>query len=147
MNKNIYSLLFVLCLACPARVGAQEAPADATWLLTLDTIKAGSSQLMAQNTRLTADYKMLVQDVDQLNASVQEQDRKNAALADFLKIRHGRSDQQVRIQELEKQIKDKRNELKTSRQREKGGELDRLRKELKVEKANEAKLEEDLPRR
>jgi hypothetical protein len=146
MNKNIYSLLFILCLACPAGVGAQETPADATWLLTLETIKAGSSQLMAQNTRLTADYKMLVQDIDQLNASLEEQSRKNAALADFLKTRHGRSDQQVRIQELERQIKDQRDELKTSRQGEKGGELDRLRQELKIEKANEAKLEEDLRR-
>ncbi len=138
MNKNIYFLLFMLCLACPARVGAQEAPADATWLLTLETIKARSSQWMAQNIRLTADYNRLVQDVNLLNASVEQQSRKNAALADFLKTRHGRTDQQVRIRELEKQIKDKRDELKASRQRKKGGELDRLRKELEVEKANEA---------
>jgi len=114
-----------LCFACPARVDAQEAPAaDATWLLTLETIKAKSSQLMAQNTRLTADHQMLVQDINRLNASVEEQGRKNAALADFLKTRHGRSDQQVRIRELEKQIKGKRDELKR-RQREKGGELGR----------------------
>ena len=131
-----------MCFACPARVDAQEAPAaDATWLLTLETIKAKSSQLMAQNTRLTADHQMLVQDINRLNASVEEQGRKNAALADFLKTRHGRSDQQVRIQELEGQIKDQRDELKASRRREKGGELDSLRKELAVEKANEAKSE------
>lgn len=164
MNKNIYSLLFVLCLACSARVGAQEAPAgevpaegSAAWLLTLETIKAKSSQLMAQNTRLTTDYHMLVGDVDQLNVSVQEQSRKNAALADFLKTRHGRSDQQIRIRQLEGQIKDKRDEL-NRRRREKGGfkgrgavpkpenELGCLRKELEVEKANEAKLEADLRR-
>jgi len=126
MNKNTYCLLgLILCFACPARVDAQEAPAaDATWLLTLETIKAKSSQLMAQNTRLTADHQMLVQDINRLNASVEEQGRKNAALADFLKTRHGRSDQQVRIRELEKQIKGKRDELKR-RQREKGGELGR----------------------
>lgn len=116
MNKNIYFLLFILCLVCPARVGAQEGPADAAWLLTLDTIKAGSNQLMAQNIRLTVDYHALLEEIDRLNASIEEQGRKNAALADLLKTRHGRSDQQVRIQEL-----------------------DRLRKELKVEKANEAK--------
>ena len=141
MNKNIYSLLFILCLVCPARVGAQEAPADAAWLLTLDTIKARSSQLMAQNTRLTADYDMLLEDIDRLNASIEEQGRKNAALADFLKTRHGRSDQQVRIQELEKQIRDKKDELKRRQRAPKPeSELDRLRQELKVEKANEAKL-------
>lgn len=155
MNKNIYSLLFILCLVCPARVGAQEAPADAVpagdsaaWLLTLETIKARSSQLMAQNARLTADHHMLLEDISQLNASIEEQGRKNAALADFLKTRHGRSDQQVRIQELEKQIKAKRDGLKASRRgaSKPENELDRLRQELKVEKANEAKLEADLRR-
>lgn len=141
MNKNIYSLLFILCLVCPARVGAQEGPADATWLLTLDTIKARSNQLMAQNTRLTVDYHALLEEIDQLNVSIEEQGRKNAALADFLKTRHGRSDQQVRIQELERQIKASRRGASKP-----GNELDRLRQELKVEKANEAKLEADLRR-
>jgi len=144
-----YTLMFVLCFACPARVGAQEAPAtDATWLLTLETIKAGSSQLMAQNNRLIADYNRLVQDIDRLNASIEEQSRKNAALADFLKTRHGRTDQQVRARELEGQINGKRDELKRRQRAPKPeSELDRLRKELKVEKANEAKLEADLLRR
>ena len=143
MNKNIYSLLFILCLVCPARVWAQEGPADAVpaapdaaWLLPLDTIKASSSQLMAQNTRLTVDYHALLEEIDQLNVSIEEQGRKNAALADFLKTRHGRSDQQVRIQELERQIKASRRGASKPE-----NELDRLRQELKVEKANEAKLE------
>ncbi len=135
-----YALVFVLCLACPARVGAQEAPSDATWILTLETIKARVSELTAQNVQLTADYNAFLGEIDQLNVSIEEQIKRNTALADFLKTRHGRSDQQVRIQELEKQIKDKRDELKR-RRRQKGGELDRLRKELAVEKANEAKLE------
>ena len=143
MNKNIYFLFgFMLCLACPARVGAQEVPAGATWLLTLETIKARSNQLMAQNIRLTADYNMLLEDIDQLNASIEEQVRKNAALADFLKTRHGRTDQQVRAHQLEGQIKGKRDELRRRQRAPKPeNELDRLRKELKVEKANEAKLE------
>src|SRR3989338_6249995 len=139
INTICFIFAFVLFL-CPARVGAQEEPVDAAWLLTLDTIKAESSRLMTQNTRLNADYHALLEEVDQLNASIEGQGGKNAALADFLKTRHGRSNQQVRIQELERQIKDQRDELKR-RQREKGGELDRLRQELKVEKANEAKLE------
>ena len=136
MNKNIYSLLFILCLVCPACVGAQEEPVDAAWLLTLDTIKAESSRLMTQNTRLNADYHALLEEVDQLNASIEGQGGKNAALADFLKTRHGRSDQQVRIQELERQIKASRRGASKPE-----NELDRLRQELKVEKANEAKLE------
>ena len=113
MNKIIYYALgFVLCLTCSARADiAPTADGSEVWVLTLETIKAKATGLMSRNTALSAEYNALAQDVNDLNVSINGQINKNAALADFLKSRHGRPDQQMRLEELAAEIKDKKSRL------------------------------------
>lgn len=99
----------MVCAASGVRADVPEPePGTAVWLLTLETIKTKVQDLMERNTQLTGEYTALNQDVEQLNASVTEKTNKNAALSAFLKDRHGRSDQQLHLEELTAQIKDKK---------------------------------------
>ena len=122
MNKNTYYMLgFILCCAHPAWADAPEpAAGSGAWILTLETIKAKAKDLMARNTALSAEYNTLAQDINNLNAAVDAQNTKNMAITSFLKDRHGRTDQQVRIEELEAQIKEQKTRL-NDRQREYDG--------------------------
>ena len=122
MTKSIYYIFaFILCAASPVRADPPETLAGSdVWLLTLETIKSKAKELMAQNTQLAAEYNALVLDINGLDASITEQGNKNAALADFLKTRNGRTDQQLRLEELEGQLKEKKVQL-NDRQREYDG--------------------------
>ena len=133
-----YMLGFMLCCACPAWADSPEPAAGSeAWILTLETIKAKAKDLMAQNTALSAEYNTLAQDINDLNTAIDAQNAKNLGMADFLKDRHGRSDQQVRIAELDTQIKEQKARL-SDRQREYDGikgEAASLERKVKLKQA------------
>ena len=67
--------------------------------------------MLKENTALTAEYNDLVGQTNTVAASMEEQTRNNVSLQEFLKERKGRTDQQLRIEEIEGQIKDKKTAL------------------------------------
>ena len=139
MNKITYYVLgFILCFVRPAWANPLEAAAGSpAWILTLETIKVKAKELMARNTELSAEYNTLAQDINNLNTAIDTQNAKNAALASFLKDRHGRSDQQARIEELEAQLKEQKARLGDRQKEHDGlkGEAASLERKVKSKQA------------
>ena len=56
------------------------------------------------------EYQQLIGQVQKLQQSIDDQQNKNEQMDRFLKDRHGRTDQQLRIEELTQSIKTKKQE-------------------------------------
>ena len=67
---------------------------------------------MVENNGLQVEYRQLIGQVQELQQSINDQQNKNEQMDRFLKERHGRTDQQVRIEELTQIIKTKRQEAR-----------------------------------
>ena len=78
------------------------------WQLTLDVIKSKAQTLVIENNGLQVEYRQLIEQLQKLQQSINDQQNKNEQMGRFLKERHGRTDQQVRIEELAQIIKTKR---------------------------------------
>lgn len=109
LRKFIIILPF-LCGAIDARAQVPEAPSSVPqqWQLTLDGIKAKAQGLMVENSGLKVEYRQLTAQVQRLQQSIEDQQYKNDQMDRLLKERHGRTDQQVRIEELKQGIKTKK---------------------------------------
>src|SRR5438128_1338473 len=83
------------------------------WQLTLDVIKSKAQTLMAQNNGLQEERRQLLGQLEKIQQSIAQQRDKNEQMEHFLKERHGRSDQQVRLEELTPLIKAKRQQVLT----------------------------------
>jgi len=104
-------ILPVLWWGFDARAQApEEQPSSMPeqWQLTLDVIKSRAQTLMVENNGLQVEYQQLIGQVQQLQRSVYEQQAKNEQIGRYIKERHGRTDQQERIEELTQVIKTKR---------------------------------------
>lgn len=110
MRPFIFLLYFCLILCkAPVLLYAQEEYAGGgtqeQWQLTFDTIRTKVNGLLVRNNQLSAEYRQLQDALTKTQAAIVEQDDKNASMRQFLKERHGRTDQQVRLEELAAQLK------------------------------------------
>jgi chromosome segregation ATPase len=108
-------ILPFLCWAfdVKAQVPQELSSMPEQWQLTLDVIKSKAQTLVIENNGLQVEYRQLMAQVQKLRQSVYEQQASNDQMDRFLKDRHGRTDQQVRIDELTQGIKIKNQEART----------------------------------
>ena len=100
------------------------------WQLTLDVIKAKAQVLIESNNKLMEEHNYLVEEKKKLKQGMSDWQTKNESLRQSLKERHGRSDQQVHMDDMTEQMKAKKLELKNqteelARIQEDATELDR----------------------
>lgn len=143
------------------------------WQLTLDVIKTKAQTLLIKNNEIKAEYLNLRKQAQDVEQTLRGQQDKNEAIRLLLNQRHGRTDQQVRLEGLQQTIKIKRRQaaefqeqlenLKKKqstierRQREPkkanptpeavgapDGQLTDLRRQLEEEKKQEVILEDQL---
>lgn len=100
-----------------AQLPAQASAVTESWQLTLDVIKAQARTLMIKNNGLQGEYQRLAGQVQKLDQQISDRQHQNEKLSRYLKERHGRSDQQVRIEQLKQGIKIKQQQLGTFEQR------------------------------
>lgn len=82
-------------------------PVPEQWQLSLDVIKSKAQTLAVKNDGLQVEYRKLIGQVQELRQSIYDQQHKNEQMGRILKERHGRTDQQVRIERLTQVIKTK----------------------------------------
>ncbi len=141
--------------------GPDQIQAPEQWQLTLDGIKSKVQTLVIENNGLQAECRKLIEQTLKLQQSIDDQQYKNEQMGRFLKERHGRTDQQVRIGELTRSIKTKSRQARTYDEqlgnlKRKQSKLDRkiqprdddqltkLRKQLDDENTQEVLLENEL---
>lgn len=138
-------------------------PVPEQWQLTLDVIKSKAQTLVVKNNGLQVEYRQLIGRSQDLQRSISEQQNKNEQMGRFLQERHGRTDQQLRIEELTQNIKVKKQqaraydeqlenlkrkqssqERKAKTQPQSDDQLVRLRKQLEDESKQEVLLGNEL---
>ena len=158
-------ILFFLWWAFDVKAQVPQGPSSLPeqWQLTLDVVKSKVQTLVIENNGLQVEYRKLIEQSQKLQQSINAQQYKNEQMARFLKERHGRTDQQVRINELPQIIKTKSQEartydeqlgnLKRNRQKAKSSQniqpqvddqLVQLRKQLEDESTQEVLLKNEL---
>jgi regulator of replication initiation timing len=137
-----------------------QMPVPEQWQSTLDVIKSKVQTMVIENNRLQVEYRKLMERAQKLQQSIDAQQYKNEQMSRFLKERHGRTDQQVRIEELTRIIKIKNQEARAfdkqlGNLKRKQSNLDRkvnphvdeqltqLRKQLEDESMQEVLLENE----
>lgn len=120
--------------------GRAQAPSDLPsmpqqWQLTLDVIKARAQRLLIQNNDIQVEYRQLVEQAQKLRQAIKYEQDKNEAMLLFLKERHNRTDQQVRIDQLNEAVKTKRQQAKISEE-----QLENLKKK-QADLANQIQLQ------
>ena len=153
----------VLCFGCDAKAQLPEelSSMPEQWQLTLDVIKSKAQTLLVENNGLQVEYRQLIGQVQKLQRSVEGQRSKNDELGRFLNERHGQTEQQVRIGELDQGIKLKAQKVRDDEQQLAelnrkhplsgfkaqplpDADLPQLRKELEDESRQEVLLENEL---
>ena len=109
--------VIILSLFCgAAQVRAQEISGPSgvpdQWQLTLDVIKGKAQALLVQNNAIQAQHRQLAQQEQSLQQALKDQQNKREAMLLFLRERHGRTDQQVRLEELSQAVKTKKQQAK-----------------------------------
>jgi len=129
------------------------------WQLTLDVIKSKAQTLLVQNNGLHDQNQQLTSQLQQLQQAIKDQQFKNEQMAESIKERHGQSDQQLRIEQLDQIIDKKKQEARgfdvqlenlTRKQAKLGREIGRLENEIerKTQKASntvQPSLDDQLP--
>jgi len=93
------------------------------WQLTLDVIKARAQTLVVKNNGLQDEHRQLTGQLQSLQQAIVDGQNKNDQLDRFLKDRHGRTDQQARIDELKQGLITKKEEERADE-----GQLEGLRR-------------------
>lgn len=78
------------------------------WEMTVDSIKTKAQSLVVQNDGLQIRYRRLMEEAQKLQQAIIAQQHRNEQLSHFLQNRHGRTDQQLQIEELTERIKVKK---------------------------------------
>lgn len=109
-------MLVFLCASPDA--GAQQpqglsASAPDQWQMTLDTIQSRAQVLMGRNNQLQLENRQLADQVQKLQQSITLQQNKNDRMGQFLKQRRGRTDQQMRMDELAQGIQADKQQLRS----------------------------------
>jgi|GEM_PF-3906285 len=147
---------------------------DGAWQSSLEVIKQRVQALIDKNNELTVQYQGSLQKERDLRHTIDEQSQKNEDIKRFLKERNGKTDEQVRLQELAAETRAKQamvaplqrqaDSLRKERLKIAGpvkeepaeqasdaaaapdeSELAGLRADLESQKAQEAALEKQLP--
>lgn len=90
-----------------AQLPEEDSSSMPQWQVTVEMIKSKAQTLMVQNTGLQDEKRQLEMQVQKYQQMIDEQQNKNQQMEDFLNGRHGRSDQQLRIDELNQTFKAK----------------------------------------
>jgi len=113
-----YPLIFIAALGWATLAGAQVPEGGSSsmppeqWQLTLDVIKSRAQTLVVENNGLQGEYRQLMVQAQRLQQGIREQQEKNEQLARLLKDRHGRTDQQARMEDLNQTIRTKTQQAK-----------------------------------
>jgi chromosome segregation ATPase len=75
--------------------------------VTIDSIKTKAQSLAVENDGLQIEYRKLVEEAQKLQQAIDQQEANNTRVQAFLDDRHGRTDQQLRLEELTQRIKAK----------------------------------------
>lgn len=94
------------------QVSPEPSPNTPEWQLTLDVIRAKSDTLVDKNNKLVAHRDAMAARYTQLETSITELKANNDELRQFLKDRHGRSDEQIHLEEIASQVKFKEAQVK-----------------------------------
>ncbi len=86
------------------------------WLVSIDTIKTKAQGLMEKNIQLMSERDSLTNEDRKSKEQIHDVQIKNEILKQLLKERHGRSDQQMQVEDLTNQIKAKKDQLKRRQQ-------------------------------
>lgn len=105
--------LIILPLLCASMAFAQMPEEETVsspdqWQLTLDVIKSKAQSLMVENNGLEDQYHQLISQLQQLEQAIIDQQYKNDQIERFVKDRHGRSDQQMQLDELTQVLRAKK---------------------------------------
>ncbi len=129
----------------------QEMAMPEQWQLTLDMIKSKTQDLMIENNGLQVQYRQLYGELEKLQREVFDWQSKNELMALSLKQRHGRTDQQMRIDDLQGQIRIKKERLGALKVRKNtapdmsgNNDLTQWRQQLEDESKQEVVLENEL---
>ncbi len=125
------------------------------WQLTLDAIKAKAQTLLIENNAIQGQSRQLIDEEQKLRQAIKNEQDKNEAMRLFLNQRHGRTDEQMQLEQLKQAIRTKRQQARISEgesaklKRKPAapadyGTLTDLRKRLEEEKRQEAILENEL---
>jgi hypothetical protein len=106
-----------------AQVPEELSSMPEQWQLTLDVIKSKAQNLLVENNGLQVQYRQLLEQVQKLQQSIDGQQSKNEQLERTLNERHGRTDQQIRIEELTQSIK-----IKSQQARDRDLQLEDLKR-------------------
>jgi len=111
-------MLGFLCWAADvsAQVSSGLSSMPEQWQLTLDVIKTKAQTLLIKNNEIKSDYRRLSDQALELQQAVIGQQNKIEAIRLFLNERHGRTDQQIQIEQLQQGIKIKRQQDKESQE-------------------------------
>jgi chromosome segregation ATPase len=90
----------------------ETSPGTPEWQLTLETIRSKSQGLLSENATLEAEQRSLQEQQSKLHSMREEWRAKNEEIRKFLKERKGRSDQDMRKEELAAQIRGKESQIK-----------------------------------
>jgi len=115
MKLNHFIIIFALLWggvdAC-AQLPEELSSRPEQWQLTLDTIKSKAHKLLLENNGLQAQYHELASQEQHLLQLIYDQQDNIDQLNRFIKERHGRTSQQMRIEELTEIIKIKKQKVK-----------------------------------
>lgn len=115
--KIVSLLVFLWCSTdALAQISAGPSSMPEQWQLTLDVIKNKAQTLLIKNNEIQAEYRQLKELVQDLKVNLKEKQDENDRISLFLNQRHGRTDQQIRTDQLQQAIKTKKQQQKDSRQ-------------------------------
>ena len=116
--KIIMILGLLWCSAdARAQVASEPSSMPEQWQLTLDVIKAKAQTLLIKNNQIRAEYRKLIEQAQELKQTLKDQQDKNEAIRLLLNQRHGRTDQQVRLDDLQQTVKTKRQQAREFQER------------------------------
>jgi chromosome segregation ATPase len=143
-RKLIIILPFLWCGNATAQVSQEQTSMPEQWQMTLDGIKSKAQSLMVENNGLQDERRQLLDQVRDLLRAINDQQNRNDQMSLLLKQRHGRTDQQLRIDELTQSIKSKSPQAKVLDE-----QLENLRRkksdlERKVQLLSQTVANEDL---
>jgi len=133
---TILALLWGGIDAC-AQMPQELSSRPEQWQLTLDTIKSKAQQLMVEYNGLQNQYHQLISEQQRLRQLIFNQQFKNDEISRFIKERHGRTDQQLRIEELKQIINAKKIKIKTMEEQYKNLQSKASKLEKKIELLND----------
>src|ERR1700733_10240147 len=105
----IFIILTVISWSFDARAQVPQEMSSSSmpeaWQLTLDVIKSKAQSLVIENNGLQIENHRLVEEARSLAQSIVDLKYRNDQISHLIKVRHGRTDQEMRVDELTQTIK------------------------------------------